>query len=406
MPGPLTLTAVGQARILRDLRGYESPAFTAALAPLRSADVAFTNLEATIWAKHGGWPLKGRFARPPGPEVLDSLKGMGFNTLALSNNHAFDLGPPGVLSTLEEVRVRGFLHAGIGEDLAAAGRPGIADMPRGRIALVAMDSSPQPDFFYAADAQGDNPARPGINRQGVAQALRVPAADYERLAAIAAASGHAARRAEYERVGFRESLGDAMDFYGTRVEKGERVEDVRALDAADLERNLGAIRRAAADADLVLVYEHHHLWGASWEEPPAWIRELAHLCVDAGASAFVSHGVPVLQGIEVYRRRPIFYSLGNFIFHSHRRSTRANPWIWKSVAAACAFGGSGDLESIELLPVIIGGPEALADDALPREAPHAAGGADADAILQRLAALSRDLGTRVEIAAGRGRVAG
>jgi poly-gamma-glutamate capsule biosynthesis protein CapA/YwtB (metallophosphatase superfamily) len=406
VPRPLTLAAVGQARILRDLRGDASPGLAAALAAVRAADVAFTNLETSIWGRHGGWPFKNGFPRPPGPEVLDSLRWMGFGVLSLANNHVFDLGPPGILSTLEQVKARGFVHAGIGEDLAGASLPGIADTPAGRVALVAMDSSPQPDFFYAADARGDNPARPGINRLKVLQSLRLPPGDYDRLAAIAAASGHAARRAERERVGFGEAQTESLDFYGTRVERGDVVAEGRVLDPADLERNLGAVRRAAAEADFVLVYEHHHLWGARWEEPPRWIRELARLCVDAGASAFVSHGVPVLQGIEIYKRRPIFYSLGNFVFHSHRRSTYANPWIWRSLVATCAFDARGDLEGVDLLPVVIGGAAALADESLPRESPHAVGGAEAALILERVAALSSELGTRVEIAGERGRIAG
>jgi poly-gamma-glutamate capsule biosynthesis protein CapA/YwtB (metallophosphatase superfamily) len=401
----ITLALAGQSRILHDLRGDSAPAFLAALEPVRRAEAAFTNLEATIWGRHEGWPLKKGFPRPPGPEVLDALRWMGFGLLSLANNHAFDLGPPGVLSTLEEAGVRGFAHAGAGHDLAAASRPGFLDTPRGRVALVAMDSSPQPDFFYADDARGGNPARPGINRQNVLQALGLPAADYERLAAISAAAGHAARRAEYERVGFREALTDAMDFYGTRVERGDRIDELRTLDPRDLERNLAAIRGASRAADLVVAYDHHHLWGASWEQPPDWIRELAHLCIDAGASAFVSHGVPVLQGVEIYRRRPIFYSLGNWVFHSHRRSTYANPWIWKSVVAVCSFDRQGELERAQLLPVVLGGPEALADESLPRDAPHAVGGALAAEILQRMANLSTLLGARIEIHGGRGRIA-
>jgi poly-gamma-glutamate capsule biosynthesis protein CapA/YwtB (metallophosphatase superfamily) len=52
------------------------------------------------------------------------VEDVGFNALALSNNHAFDLGPSGVLSTLEEVAARDFLHAGIGVDAAHARLPG------------------------------------------------------------------------------------------------------------------------------------------------------------------------------------------------------------------------------------------------------------------------------------------
>ncbi len=101
------------------------------------------------------------------PCCLDALKAVGFNALSLSNNHAFDLGPGGILSTLEEVRKRGFLHAGIGADEVDASQPGILDTDKGRVALVSMDASPQPDHFYAGEG------RPGINRQRVTETLKL-----------------------------------------------------------------------------------------------------------------------------------------------------------------------------------------------------------------------------------------
>ncbi|MER8923834.1 CapA family protein [Mesorhizobium sp. M0802] len=41
------------------------------------------------------------------------------------------------------------------------------------------------------------------------------------------------------------------------------------------------------------------------------------MCIDAGANLFVSHGAPVLQAVEIYNGAPIFYGLGNFLFHVH-----------------------------------------------------------------------------------------
>lgn len=38
--------------------------------------------------------------------------------------------------------------------------------------------------------------------------------------------------------------------------------------------------------------------------------------IDAGAGVVVGHGPHVLRGIEVYKRRPIFYSLASFIFEN------------------------------------------------------------------------------------------
>jgi hypothetical protein len=47
-----------------------------------------------------------------------------------------------------------------------------------------------------------------------------------------------------------------------------------------------------------------------------WRQQLARGFIDQGAAMFVSHGVPYVSAIEIYKNAPIFYGLGNFIFQS------------------------------------------------------------------------------------------
>jgi hypothetical protein len=49
------------------------------------------------------------------------------------------------------------------------------------------------------------------------------------------------------------------------------------------------------------------------QEPRGELRRWARAVVEAGADAVVGHGPHVLRGIELYRGRPIAYSLGNFL---------------------------------------------------------------------------------------------
>ena len=49
------------------------------------------------------------------------------------------------------------------------------------------------------------------------------------------------------------------------------------------------------------------------ELPPDFVEEFAHFCIDAGAHAVIGHGPHLLRPVEVYKNRPIFYSLGDFI---------------------------------------------------------------------------------------------
>src|SRR5688572_1217717 len=129
MKSEFSLAAVGQSLIKRDIRSRSHPAFRKLVEIIKSADLAFTNLEGTIKGSHGGWPTKAGYFCAFDPIVLDTLADIGFNVMSLSNNHAFDLGPNGILSTLDEVAKRGVLHAGIGIDLAHAARPQFRDFP-------------------------------------------------------------------------------------------------------------------------------------------------------------------------------------------------------------------------------------------------------------------------------------
>jgi poly-gamma-glutamate synthesis protein (capsule biosynthesis protein) len=69
-------------------------------------------------------------------------------------------------------------------------------------------------------------------------------------------------------------------------------------------------------ADMVLVSFHCHENGATRDQPPEFLETFARACIEEGADAFIGHGPHVTRGIEIYNGRPIFYSLGNFIFQN------------------------------------------------------------------------------------------
>lgn len=83
----------------------------------------------------------------------------------------------------------------------------------------------------------------------------------------------------------------------------------------DWDRHLGpAIRKARGNADIVLVAAH---WGANWEEKPGDAqRALGHFIIDNGAHAVLGSSAHVLQGIEIYKGRPILHDAGDFLFDS------------------------------------------------------------------------------------------
>lgn len=392
-----SLVVTGQSLIKTDVLAGADADVAAVATLTRGADFSFTGYEGTIAGVHGGWPMKQSFLHVSPPAVLDTLRAMGFNLLSLSNNHAFDLGPGGILSTIHEAAQRGFAHAGTGTDLAAASRAAVCEGRGARVALAAMDAGPQGDHVYASDANERTAARPGSNRLHVHRTLVVTADDLARLRAISAGLGYETKKAANAKVGYRQTAGEGYEFYGLRFAAGVECRERLHVDTEDARRNFAGIAHASEQADGVVAYVHHHHWNPRWETTPGWFRDFAKACVDAGASAVVSHGVPMLQGIEIYQGAPLFFGLGNFIFHTFQPAKYTDERIWQSVVAKCHFA-RGRCVRVELTPVVIGGERALREgDFASRRAPHIARGAYGVRILTRLAEMSAVFGTRVAI---------
>lgn len=59
-------------------------------------------------------------------------------------------------------------------------------------------------------------------------------------------------------------------------------------------------------------------WGQEYKEiSNSRQRELAHALIDAGGDIVIGHHPHVVQEMEIYKNRPIFYSLGNFVFDQY-----------------------------------------------------------------------------------------
>jgi len=341
------LAAVGQSLILRDVATQDRRGFDQMRERLAPADAAFTNLEVAIRGLRAKDAVSMGAGVNADPVVLDSLRALSFDLLSLSNNHAGDLGEPGILSTIEETTRRGFTVAGTGTSIDEAGRPAYFTTPKGKVALVAMASSAvRPDSIAT-------PTHVGVN--------------------------HLAQRAG-------------------------------VVDPVDRDRVLATIRSAASQADWVVVYQHDHYWAPDWQDTPDWKKAWCRSCIDAGATMFVSHGVPLLHGIEIYKQRPIFYGLGNFIFHisielsGNVPAQYTGPAVFQSVVADCEFDGNR-LTSLWLDPITLKSDEGVGEGGYKLHGnPRLATGDEAKEILTRLAKLSKAVGTELDIVGTRARV--
>lgn len=80
-----------------------------------------------------------------------------------------------------------------------------------------------------------------------------------------------------------------------------------------------AITEAKSECNFLTIYVH---WGIERNTmPEAYQKELAHAYIDAGADLVIGAHPHVLQGIEAYNGKLIFYSLGNYIFNQSIEKT-------------------------------------------------------------------------------------
>ncbi len=129
-----------------------------------------------------------------------------------------------------------------------------------------------------------------------------------------------------------------------------------------------AIQEARPKADFLLVAYHMH-WGAR-DEVDEGRKIIARAAIDSGADMVIAHGPHVINPVERYKGRLIFYSLGNFFFHIFERNAPAEffgaNWplrksifsfttssdYWEALAARFVIGRSG-LRRVQVLPIVL-----------------------------------------------------
>lgn len=356
--GPLDLCGEGQAEV-RDFL---------------EADVAFGNLEATVETT-GAWPTKTKTLHLATPEALVSVRELGFHAVTHANNHAFDLGPPGIASTRAAVETAGLKLAGSGADIEQAAAPAIVPGPHKSLAIFSVDLGPQPDINFASAE------RAGIAPLRMKRTVSVPADEFETLKRIVVTLGDDKRGAARAAVGYDAGERPDLDVFGTPVVSGEAIAARWAADEKDMQRLADGIDAAKTIGDLVAVAIHGHHWDANWKTTPDWLIDLCRSLIDRGADLVLGTGAPVMQPIAFHRGRAIIAGLGNFVFHTGRPATYAEKGVdvWRSAAIRLTLADDGACEKLELLPVSVGRP---ADHGLPL-GPVPLRGPDADDIRER-----------------------
>jgi poly-gamma-glutamate synthesis protein (capsule biosynthesis protein) len=409
----ITFALTGDAIITRRLSVYEEPDFLEMIELVREADAAFTNLE-MLFHDYEPYPAHqsgGTWMRAE-PALLKELTWAGIDMVSRANNHTGDYGVEGMRLTTRYVDAAGLVHAGAGESLAEAREARFLETARGRVAIVSMAST-FPDHSRAGEARGSMRSRPGLSPLRYTTTRVASADQIDGLGEALTAMGIRFTRTE--------SGARAL---GMAFEEGPEPHVVTKPDPDDLAAIAAVVSNASRLADHVLVTVHAHESKGPRSVPADFIVEFARAMVDAGATMFVGHGPHVLRGIEIYKGKPIFYSLGDFIFQNetllrlpaenyetyglgvdhhvadfnasrYRNETTgfpANPEIWESVIARPTFSG-GELTGLALHPITLG----FGKPAWIRGRPMLARGDLAEKILNDLVERSAPYGTEIEV---------
>lgn len=271
MPEPMTVLSVGDLVL-------DEPDPASFLAPARpvlaGGDVVIGHVE--VPHSTADVQISTDIPAPPAdPAALHALGEAGFHVVTLAGNHVYDVGDVGVTDTVAHARAAGLVTAGAGPDLDAAREPAVLERDGLRIGVLSYNCVGPRESW-------------ATSRKAGCAYVRV-LTHYE--------LDHA-------------SPGGPPSVYtfADPVSLAAMADDIAAL---------------AARVDVVAVSMHKGVGHtpaviAMYEQP------VARSAIDAGAHVVFGHHAHIMRGIEVYRGRPIFHGLGNFVTVTHALSPTGN----------------------------------------------------------------------------------
>lgn len=267
-PTTIRLMLAGDTNVQE--RSDPASAFVDVAEPMRSMDVVFVHWECPFSTvpydpNCPPVPFKPKWKHTH-PDTVRALQAAGVSAVSLASNVLH--GPQAVECTIRTLDRAGIAHAGTGMNLQEARTPAIVERSGVRIGLLSYTSVFWPSNHAAT------PYVPGV-------------------ATIKATTAYEPTRRVLEMPGAAPTI-------------------LTRCDPEALEAMVQDVTKLRAQVDVVVLSCH---WGVSGSPViHDYQRQIAHAAIDAGADILFGHHPHVVGGIEVYRKRPIFYSLGNFAF--------------------------------------------------------------------------------------------
>ena len=249
--------------------------FEPALSTLHQADLVVGHVEVphTLRGRENTSDVP---APPSDPDHLSALKRAGFQIATLAGNHISDAGPNGIEDTIATLHQLDIATTGAGMNLANAREPAI------------------------------------VERQG----LRVGTLSYNCVGPADSWAGEKKPGCAYVHVITHYELDHASPGGPPRIYTFAEPESTDAM-LADVEK----LRRMV---DVLIVALHKGI-GHTPATLAMYERPLARAAIDAGADIVVGHHAHILRGIEIYKGRPIYHGLGNFVTVTRALNLEANP---------------------------------------------------------------------------------
>jgi len=242
---------------------------------LQRADLVYGNLEGLLVKSEGpdqdipdksGW-------QHVGPEAVQALEAGNIRVVGVANNVAY--GPANIMQSLAVLDKHGIVHTGGGANLEEAHKPAIVERKGVRFGFLQYTAK-----WYMEDQQIATAARPGVARMLSEDGVTVDPSDLNRM---------------------REDIRRLRPRVDVVVVSSHNRD---GLGRAGVESERASGRAPDLFSPIVL--------GPRFSQGEPYEKELAHAAIDAGADVVYGHGSHVLQGVEIYRGKPILYCVGNF----------------------------------------------------------------------------------------------
>lgn len=424
MDGTYTVAVTGDLLFQEPASKRISPAIKAVL---KGADTTIGNLEVYLvdrqtWAgSHGyrnNWAPK---------ELAADIADLGFDLVAPGEA---DGGPDEQIETMKYLDAAGIKRPGYGPNLSISRQPAFQELPQGRVAMVAaFPFGPVGTGPIAQNKVGnDYGEEAGLNPLRLTQWMTVTQEQFDQLVAIRDSIMARRSEADVARPGpLPKDRPGRLNLFGKNYIVADKPGEFRyEMNETDRQSQILAVRNAKEYADFVVftthIHENRYAFQAYSQDhyPPDYVKTLAKELIDNGADMFVGSGNHTMQGIEIYKGRPIFYNPGNFavqrfgsddsppnpegltnIESNELRDDWLQQYINLVAYVAQAKYDKGRLSEIRIYPVDLGVDHAKIPWSR-SSIPQTPSPEMANRILQDVQRFSAPFGTKIEISGGIG----